>query len=170
VRVRGGGHSAPRKVDLERRTRAELAVRADVPLALSHDAVDAGEAQAGSPRLGREEGVEDPAERALVHADAGVGHLEEDIRAGDDAEGFGSLGLVELDVRCADGERAPASDRVARVHRQVEHDLRELASIGENRTELGIELADELDVFADQPIQECERLLDDPVQVDHLRT
>ncbi|MBM3221259.1 MAG: hypothetical protein FJZ38_21730 [Candidatus Rokubacteria bacterium] len=60
------------------------------------------------------------------------------------------MGLVELDVGRLDRELAAVRHRVARVHRQVEHDLRDLRRVRLDAAEPRRCLDDERDVLADQ--------------------
>ena len=69
----------------------------DVAAELLHHAVHRGQAKAAAlaRRLGREERLEDPLPRGLVHAAAGVAHVERHVGAlGQRVRPFGELALV----------------------------------------------------------------------------
>ena len=73
------------------------------------------------------------AARRRVHADAGVGHREHDVRArARRPRWLAAYVVVELDVARLDGELAAARHRVARVDDEVHDHLLELAGIGQH--------------------------------------
>jgi hypothetical protein len=82
---------------------------------------------------------------------------------------LGRIDLVEHDVRGPDGQCPSLGHRVARVPRQAGEHLFDLTAVDENRRQLGPELADDIDLLADHPADELERLVDDGVEVRDLR-
>jgi hypothetical protein len=59
--------------------------------------------------------------------------------------------------------------RVARVDSQVEDDLLELRRVRAHRAEVRVEQRDQVDVLADQLLEQLGDARDAPVQVEHLR-
>src|SRR4029079_10341092 len=106
-----GGLEVPlgaRQVDLEGGAATDLAVDPDRAAALLDDREHHREAEASAlvGALGREERLEDPAARRLVHAHAGVAEREHHVVPGLDVEMAGGESVVELDVSGLDGELA----------------------------------------------------------------
>ncbi len=134
----------PRQVDPEGRAPSRCTLDGDVASVLLDDPVHGGEPEAASllGRLGREEGLEDPLARLLVHPVAGVARLEQDVRP---ARG-GRMGCyerrVELDVARLDRQASALRHRVARVDREVHDHLLELAGIRHDRREARFERDD----------------------------
>ena len=82
---------------------------------------------------------------------------------------FRGVVRVEIDVCCLDGELAPHRHRVARVDREVQHDLLDLTRIGHDAAELSPRQERELDVLAHQAAEHALHPPDERVEVDHLR-
>ena len=120
-----------RKVDLERRPFAGLAVDPHATAALLDDAEDRRESQAGTlaSLLRREEGLEDAGQRRLVDADAGVGDGKHHVRPGRHPEMVTRIRLVENDVARLHRELAASGHGVASVHDEVHDDLLDVARI-----------------------------------------
>ena len=76
---------------------------------------------------------------AGVHALAGVGHLEHDVAAGATSWARCCCGLDRRLAR-ADGQRAAARHRVARVDDQVQQHLLHLRAVGANGGHVGAEV------------------------------
>ena len=70
--------------------------------------------------------------RALVHPDAGVGHLHEDVAAGLRPRMRSDEGPAERDGLHGDAERAAGRHGVAGVRGEVEQDLLDLDPVGQN--------------------------------------
>jgi hypothetical protein len=94
-----------------------------------------GEAEAGSLAgvLGREEGLEDLAQRRLVDPWPCVATGQGDVAAGSIASSFSPT----VGVRGLDRDRAAVRHRVAGVDDEVHHDLVQLAGVGLDRAERG---------------------------------
>jgi len=75
------------------------------------------------------------------------------------------VALVEDDVSGGDRQPASVRHRVARVDHEVEEDLSELPAVDEDGLQPGLELTDDLDVLADRPVDELERLSNHVVHV-----
>jgi len=105
-------------------------VEPDVAAALLDDPVGRGQAKSGSrAALVVKNGSKT---RALVSSSmptAGVGDLQEGVRAGLDADVLPGVDLVERHVGGVDCQRASRWHRVAGVHREVEDHLSELAAV-----------------------------------------
>ena len=70
-------------------------------------------------------------------------------------------------MRRLDRHRPASRHRVARVDREIDDHLLELSRIGADRTELGVEHRQQLDVLADQAPQHHVHVGDDGVEVEH---
>ena len=149
----------------------QLAVDTDVAIALLHDAVDGGEAEAGAVAraLGGEERLEEPRLDGTVHADAVVAHGQRHVGAWIYPRVEGRILGGQGDVRRLDGEPAAVGHRVARVHREVDDHLFELARIHPHPPGVRRRHEGQVDVLSDQPLEEIRRVLDQLVQVEHLR-
>src|SRR6266511_6100748 len=107
----------PREIDFEARPFPDLAVHPNAPAALLHNAVDGGEPQ---PRalpglLGGEERLEEACFGSLVHPDSSVGDGEHHVRTRCCTKAPAGILLVELHIRCLDGEASPSGHGIARV-------------------------------------------------------
>ena len=81
----------------------------------------------------------------------------------------GDVTRVELDRLGLDGQGAAGRHRVARVHREVDDHLLDLAAVGSHEHQVGIEHRDERQVFTEQPLQQRLHSGDDLVHVEHGR-
>ena len=80
-----------------------------------------------------------------------------------------TIRFVDVDVRGFDRQAAARRHRVARVDRQVEDDLFELAGVGPDARQRRRERRRELDVFANQPPQHVAHVGDQRIQIDDRR-
>ena len=101
--------------------------------ALTHDAVARGEPEAAAAAFvfGREKWLEQMLFHFVAHPDAVVGDADANVLArlelaGADLVFFGGL---DRDRSCFQRKAAAVSHRIARVHHQVQDDLRKLAGI-----------------------------------------
>src|SRR5690606_17925356 len=107
------------QIDLELRSLARTAAHADRAAVVADDAIADRQSESGPLLLRREERVEEPAHRRLVHSLAVVADRDLDIRA----------------VLARDDVDAPASrafelgDRIQRVLHDVQHDLLDLLHV-----------------------------------------
>ncbi len=103
----------------------------------AHDAEHGREAQATPRILGAVKRFEDFCLRGVVHAAAGVGHLDVEVTAGDQVVGGEKRSRVALLDLARSGRDADASRLIADCLRgvddEVHDDLLELRDIGENR-------------------------------------
>ena len=72
--------------------------------------------------------------------------------------------FVDFDTESGEREFAAVGHGVASVEREVHDDLIDIAGVGKNRRQVGRELHVERDVFADEPAQHGDGLLDDFVE------
>jgi hypothetical protein len=160
-----------RQVDLEGRPQPELAVHPDAPAALLHDAEDRREPEARALPLllRREERLEDPRERRLVDAAAGVGDREHHVGARRHAVVHRRVLLVEHDVGRLDGELAAHGHRVARVDGEVHEHLLDRAGVGAHVPERRTGDHREVDVLPEQAPQHGVDARQHVVQVEHPR-
>ena len=146
------------------------AVDPDVPAALPDDPVHRGEAEPGAAAqlLGREEGLEEAGQGALVHPHPVVAHAHFDQRA-HQGGGLGTLSrhVGRIHVGGADGERAARGHRVPGVHRQVGDHLLQLARIRQDLPQVGLQLQPQVHVLADEPPQHRAHVGHHAVQVHH---
>ena len=160
-----------RQVHLERRAVTALAVHPNRSAALLDDAVHGRETKtrAFAALLGREERLENPRLRRLVHSGAGIGDGQHHVRAGDGAAMGRRVRGVELDVRRLDRQLPARQHRVASVDREVDDDLLDLPRIGVDAIERRRQPRLELDVLADQPPQQRVHADHDFVEIQNLR-
>ena len=159
------------QVDLERGAVAELAVHPDRAAALRDDAVHGGQPQAGAAAglLRGEERLEEALLRGGVHAGTGIGDRHHDVRSRGGAGVLGHVVVVEHGVRGLDRQLAAVRHRVAGVHREVENHLLDLAWVGADPADRGGELHRELDVLADDALQQRIDTRQHLVEVERLR-
>lgn len=131
-----------------------------------------GEAHAGAlvEFLRREERLEDSVARRLVHAGAGVGHAQAHVVAVARVGVVQCGVLAEGHVRRADRDRAAVGHRVSAVQREIHEHLLDTGRVGKNRSELRREFRHEIDPFPEHPVEHPAELLDEVVELDHLRT
>jgi hypothetical protein len=148
---------------------ARLAVGEDRAARLAHDSVAGGEAEPGAlPQLlGGEEGLEDVPAGLEVHSHAGVADREHHVFARRQRAGLLDELLLERDVGGLDAQPPSPGHRVARVDRQVEHHLLELAGIDLHQPERGCRAGAQLDVLADEAPQHALGLADLGVEAHH---
>src|SRR6185503_12043525 len=111
----------PRQVDAHHRAFAELRIDAYVPVRLTREAVDHGQAEPRSltGRLGREERLEHTLERRLVDADAGVADTYAYVLPRLETA-LARRPLIEPLVLRLDRDPADVGHRIARVDAQVQ--------------------------------------------------
>ena len=139
---------------------------ATAPPALGHDPVDDRQPQARplALGLGRVERLEGARGDLAVHADPGVLDREPDEVARLDRGVEAGLAAVELDVLGRHRERPAVRHGVARVEREVDQRLLDLAAVGLDRPELRAEVGRQLDVLAERALEERLEVGDDVVQ------
>ena len=137
----------------------------DEAAALLDDAVNRGESQPGALALlfGSEERLEDAGARLGIHAGSGVADIEANVWASH--RSLRQRAMLKRDIGGADDELAAAGHGIARVDRQVHDDLLGLAGIGLGAAQRGIEIANQIHVFADQAAQELLHVCDHGVHV-----
>ena len=130
-RFRLDRRSGDRQVERERGADIDLRIEQYEPAALGDRPVDAREAEAGAflLLLCREERLERAAARLVVHADAGVGDADDDVRPGMCVQ-LRRVVLVDRHVRRPHLEEAAARHRVAGVERKVDERVLEQAPVG----------------------------------------
>ena len=161
-----------RQIDAEERADARCALHPDIASALLHDAVHSREAEARSlPRsFRREEGIEDAGLCGAIHPDAVVRHVETHVGARrllhtPSLELVAQFGVVGAD---RDAAVVASTNRVARVHHEIENDLFDLPGIGQHFVQLRVEIEKELTVFTKQEAQHSLEVAHARVQVERL--
>ena len=105
-------------------------------------------------RLGREERLEDARARRFVHANAGI-DWRRCARTGPAGSCRRSASAGDRSTACVDEAQVPAHRHgVARVHREVHHDLLELARIHFDASDCPGAVGFELHVLAEQLAQQ----------------
>ena len=119
--------------------------------------------------FGGEERLEHPGDHLGGHAGAGVRDPQPGVAARLEAGPGGCVGLVHGDVRGIDRELPAAGHRVARVDRQVDQDLLELAGVRLDRPQAAGGHGGQVDVLAQGAAQQLLQAADDVVEAEHLR-
>src|SRR5208282_1643452 len=119
------------EIDLKRRSVSRFTVDQDVSGALLDNAVYGGQAQTGAfaHLFGGEEGLEDARHGSRVHAAAGITDREYDVFSCCYGLMLLGGGIVKHHGTSFENELTTTRHGVARVHREVYHDLVELAGI-----------------------------------------
>src|ERR1700733_619999 len=162
-----------RQIDFECGAVIGLAVNPDVAAALFYDAVYGGEAEAGAFAgfLGGKERFKDTSLGLGVHAAAGIGDGQHDVRTGfefDDGVLNGIIS-VELDTRSFDSQAAAAGHRVPGVDHQIQNNLLDLTGIGFNVAKLRSGQKGELDILVDHAGNHLNHSADHLVEIQHPR-
>src|ERR1700730_659808 len=142
----------------------------DEAAALLDDAVDGGEAEAGSRAglLGGEERFEDAGLGGGFHTVAGVGNGDDHVVSTLDRRMEMGVLAVDEKILRIDGELAAERHGVAGVDGEIEEDLLELAGVGFDAAEGIAEAQAEFDVLADQAAEELAHIGDKFVEVEDL--
>ena len=164
-----GGPIFLRKINRKSASLAALAFDADSAPALFHDAVDGGQAESSAfaRSVGGEKRLEDTGLGFGVHAFAGVDDFECDV--GSRREIGDRRGVVEDRTLRAHDEAAAARHGVAGIDPEIDDDLFDLAGIGFDTGQRGFELGDDLEVFANDPLQKTLEVGNDDVEIDDAR-
>ena len=104
-----------------------------------------------------------------IHPDAGVADAQPDVAARVHVRPGARVGGVDVDVLGVERQRAAVGHRVARVDREVEQHLLELAVVGHDRPQVGRQRRLEHDVLAERAAQQLLHLEHDAGQVEHAR-
>ncbi len=158
------GLASRREVDGEAGPLAGHALDLHLAARLLHDAVDRGQAEPRSLArpLGREERLEDPRPRGLVHTGAVVVHTEPGAAFPRRAHLRPAWRGVDLH-----GDASAPGHRVARVDHEVEHHLLHLRQVRHDRRHAGVAPHLELVLGAQQPAEHLLHPRHDPAQVEH---
>src|SRR4029453_16677883 len=142
-----------RQVDLERRAGPRVAHHADLAAELGDDIVDRREADPGATPglLGREVRLEQPRAGLVVHTAAGIAHRQHDHLP---------------DVRGLDGETPALRHRVTRIDHEIHDDLTDLMRVGADAAQLPVEPRHQLDILAEQGLEDARHVPDELVQID----
>src|ERR1051326_2237485 len=110
---------------------SHLAVDPNVPATLFDNSVYGSESQPGALAhiFGGEEGLENPGAGDLIHADTVIADGEHHVAACLHGRVFPDKRLIEIEDCGLDNQFPATWHGVARVHRQVHHDLVELPGI-----------------------------------------
>ena len=143
----------------------------DEAAGLLDDAVDHRQAEAGAlaDLLGGEERLEDLLQHVRRDAGAGVLDLDQHVVGRRQFAIGEGLALLGRDVAGAHRQVAAGRHRVARVDRQIDDHLLELADIDLDRPQVAAVIDLELDVVADQAGKQHAQIGQHVGQVQHLR-
>src|SRR5712671_6784740 len=160
-----------REINGEGAAVAGFALNKDIASALLDDAVDGGQAEAGSFAFffGSKEGLEDAGLGVAVHAFAGVADGNHDVGAVFDESIFRAVGLVEGHAGSANADFAAVGHGVFGIDHKIHDDLLDLTGIGARTADVGGEGGGEFDIFADERAEETLQVQDDNVDVDNLK-
>src|SRR5271165_635213 len=162
---------AARQVNLEDRALPGRAAYENETACLLDDAVDRRQAETGSGAefFGRKEGVENASPVRLGDADAGIRHLDQYIVASRHHLVTASQFTFLMDVCRANGQRAAAWHRVAGIDGEIDDDLFELALVNLHKAETAPVHDLEVDVFADEPLDQMAQLVENVGDIEHPR-
>ena len=119
-------------------------------------------------RLRREERLERTLADVVVHADAEVADGQADVAPRLQVDVVGRVGLVDDVVRRLDDQAAAVGHRVARIDREIDEHLLELAGIGLDGPEVHAETSLEHHPLAERPMEQVLEPGNDVVEVEHL--
>ncbi len=152
----GGRPPGARQEELYGRSPAPGALQADRAARLVHETVNHAEAKAGAVpgALGGEERLEGARLRGLVHAAAGVDHLDQHMIA------RRLLGRARRGIAHGQGQRAAVGHGVARIVGEVDDGAVELRGIDLDRPQSPRDLDVEHDLLADGALEEPRHVVD----------
>ena len=144
------------------------ALSVDEAVGLLQDAVDHCKAQSRAIFFGGVKGLEQPGLHLGCHPGSGV--LDDQGRVGPrlQARKGSGHGAGDLDGLIAQRQGAAVGHRISGVDRQVQQDLRQLTHIPEERGRIGVEVCDQLHVFANQSLQQWDDFNADAGPIDRL--
>ena len=147
-----GGRNVARNENAEGRALAELRIHVDETAGLLDDAVDGREPEPGALAdiLGGVEGVENLVDDLRRDAGAGVLDLDQHIFAERHPLVLERRALLGADIRRAQRELAAVRHGIARIDREIDDHLLELADVGLDRPEVAHLRDVERHVLADQ--------------------
>ena len=119
--------------------------------------------------LGRKERVENASQVLLGDTDPGIRHLDQHVVAGRHRLVPAPQLTVLVDIRCANGERAAAGHRVARINCKINDHLFELALVDLYKPEIAPVHDVEVDVFPDQPFDQVPQFVENVGNVEDSR-
>ena len=148
-----------------------LAIDPDVSAGLFHNAVHGSQAQTGPFALffGRKKRLEDVAPRLRIHAVSVVAHCDHGEFARLHAHMRAGVILIQHNIRGLDCQVPANGHGIAGVHRQIHDGLLHVARIGFDIAHADTEVENQLDIFANQPLQHFLRLDQHRIDVDHAR-
>ena len=149
---------------------SELAVDFHVATRLLDEAVDLGQAQAGTMTnfLGGEERIECPGFDVFRHACARVGHCEHDVLARYDLDLRGGILVVEMHVRCLDRKLAAARHGVPGIDRKIENREFKLVGIGKRAPDAAAQHRLHGHLLAERAPQKVRHARDEAANIDGL--
>ena len=132
------------------------------------DTESGGEAKTGAFAfvLGGEERLKDSLHGGRIHADAGVRDAELDVAAGRDGGVSPAEVPAELDIARFDEKLAAIGHGIASVQAKINQDLLDLRGVGLGGAKIGGQQRLNLDLFADDALQERHRFADDIVEIE----
>ena len=139
-----------RQIDLEGSSSADFAGDPNVSAALLDDAVDGGEAKAGSLRsLSRKKRLKDVRLSLSVHACAGVADLEHNVIAGPQRCVMPCVLFTEGYVGSLNRELPAGGHGIPGVHGEIHDDLFDLTRVSADCPEVSSRQHHEVDIFPD---------------------
>ena len=164
----GGTRIDARQIDRERGPFARLALHIDGSAVLFYDAINRGQAQAGSPPalLGGEERFKYVLPRLVGHAGAVVADGQQHGGTAQHLRLSNARDFRRFHVGCANAQPAAARHGIARVGRQVDEDLAHLVRIRLHQPQRGPESRDHLDILPNHTLQHLLHAGDQHVEIE----
>ena len=142
-----------------------------MPLRLTNDAINGRqpEARAFVGSLGREKWFKDAGLRGRIHAATGVADGEDNMLASMGILIKSGVFIVERDIGGLDGELPSHGHGVPGIDRQVHDHLFELPLVRLDAPQVGGQVEQDVDIFADEPAEHGPRIDQKGVEIEDAR-
>ncbi len=158
-----------RKIDLEGRAFANLAVNADVTAGLLDDGLAGRQAQTGAFALGlgREKCLKQMRFDFLGHAGSRVTDAEHHVVAGNGAGVCARVVFIQRDIVGGDGQLAAVGHGIAGIDDQIHQHLPDVAGVGLDASDLFSGNNRHFDVLVNEPPQHFVQVFHHVIEVQH---
>jgi hypothetical protein len=159
------------KVHAESRALGDLGLDFHHPAGLRCNPVDGGHAEARALAwfLGGEERLEQASFDFRGHAGPRVDDLENYVRSRPRVGVRLRIALIEFDIGSLDRQLTACRHRISCIDREIHDDLLDLATIGFDFRQLGLENERDCDIRTDQAAEHSLKVAHDTIQVEQFR-